>query len=151
MDKPDIAVMMLLYNAEEDIRRSLDALVAQTYKNFHLFIVDDCSPDNTYAIVQEYKNIFPHMNVRKNQPNKGVLQNLLDALRLVENEAPQADFFIWACSDDWFSPTYLEITRNTLLRNPDAVICQAWYKDHDRKTEYKETHKMSSIASNSYS
>lgn len=142
---PDIAVMMLLYNGEEYLEQSLAALAAQTYKNFHLFIIDDGSTDNSFEIAQKYEARFEHITLEKNTENKGVIRNLRDTLRMIERELPEASYFIWACADDWWSPEYLEITRKALIEHPDASVCQTGFDKQDVKTAYKEVHKLPSI------
>lgn len=126
-EQPDIAVMMMTYNSEPDIRQSLETLAAQTYRNFHLVYVDDCSTDKTFDIAQEYRGRFDHVTMLRNEQNKGVIDNLYNTLRLIEKTVPQAKFFIWACADDWWEPTFLEKTRGRLLENPRAAVCQTWF------------------------
>jgi glycosyltransferase involved in cell wall biosynthesis len=149
--KPDIAAMMLVYNGGKYLRGALDSLAAQTYKNFHLLIIDDCSPDDSWAIAQEYKNVFPHLTLMRNEPNKGAVKNLHDTLQLIEKEASSAEFFIWVCSDDWWSPDFMEVTRDTLKKNPDASICQTWFEKHDKASGYLETHRLPSVKGKTYS
>jgi glycosyltransferase involved in cell wall biosynthesis len=52
---PFISVVIPAYNESDDIRRTLEALVAQTYRKREFIVVDDCSTDDTPSIVSEYK------------------------------------------------------------------------------------------------
>lgn len=119
---PDIVLMMMLYNNEADIRQALDSLVAQTYRNFHLIVVDDASRDKSFEIAQEYKSCFDHITLLKNSANKGTIGNLHYSLGLCEALVPSAMFFMWTCGDDWWEPEFLEKTRAGLLANPDAIV-----------------------------
>ena len=49
-----IAILMATYNGEKYLGEQIDSLLAQTYKDWHLYIHDDGSTDNTQAILREY-------------------------------------------------------------------------------------------------
>lgn len=53
MDKnPAISVIVPIYNVEQYIKFCVDSILAQTFKDFEVILVDDASPDNSYAIYQ---------------------------------------------------------------------------------------------------
>lgn len=147
---PDIAVMMLLYNGEEYLRQSIQSLVDQTYKNFHLFIVDDASSDKSFEIAREYEDKFANITLQKNEENKGVIKNLHDTLQMIEYEMPDAKYFIWACSDDWWDIEYLEVTHEILEKTPNVSVCQTGFDKQNIKMSYKETHILPSITGHNY-
>lgn len=150
MTHPDIAVMMMTYNSADDIRKSIESLAAQTYKNFHLVFVDDCSTDKTFQIAQEYKERFCYVTMVQNEKNKGVIVNLCDTLRLVEQTASKAEFFIWTCADDWWEPTFLEKVRTHLILNPDVAVCQSWFDTLHKRTGKVTNHKLVSVRAGKY-
>ena len=49
-----ISIVLPIYNGEKYMRKSIDSVLAQTYENWELLIVDDGSNDNTAVIAQEY-------------------------------------------------------------------------------------------------
>lgn len=53
-DKPVISVVMPAYNAEKYIAEAIESVIAQTFSDWELVIVDDCSTDGTYSIIKEY-------------------------------------------------------------------------------------------------
>ena len=55
---PAISVIVPLYNVEKYVGECLDSLLAQTFKNFEIIIVDDCSTDNSVDVVNEYAPKF---------------------------------------------------------------------------------------------
>lgn len=51
-----VSVIIPLYNKEKYIKRCIDSLVKQTYKNLQIIIVDDGSTDNSTDIISQYKD-----------------------------------------------------------------------------------------------
>ena len=54
VQKPLVSVLMPCYNRENYIIESLESILTQTYTNFEFIIIDNCSIDNTFKIVEEY-------------------------------------------------------------------------------------------------
>ncbi len=75
MDTPLVSVLMTAYNREQYIAEAIKSVLASTYKNFELIIVDDCSIDNTFNIVKNYAQKDTRINVFKNDKNIGDYPN----------------------------------------------------------------------------
>src|SRR5688500_7950801 len=52
--RPRVSVVMALYNRETDVAEAIDSVLAQTYEDFELIVVDDCSTDKSPEIVKRY-------------------------------------------------------------------------------------------------
>ena len=52
-------ILMAVYNGENYIKEQLNSIIRQTVKDWHLYICDDCSSDNTVDIVLDYVNKYP--------------------------------------------------------------------------------------------
>ena len=59
---PAVSVIIPIYNAEQYIGECLDGLLAQTFQNFEIILVDDCSTDNSVAIIESY---MPHFRATR--------------------------------------------------------------------------------------
>ena len=69
---PAISVIIPLYNAEKYIGECLESILAQTFQDFEVIVVDDCSTDNSVAIVQSYAEKFGgRLRLAKTQKNSG--------------------------------------------------------------------------------
>lgn len=53
---PIVTVLLTSYNHGDYIRGSIESILNQTFKDFELYIIDDCSSDNSWDIIQEYKD-----------------------------------------------------------------------------------------------
>ena len=71
MNNPLISVIVPIYNAEKFLSATLDALIAQSYKNLEIILVDDGSTDASGKICDEYAE--NHANIKViHQKNSGV-------------------------------------------------------------------------------
>lgn len=75
MEIPAISVIIPMYNAEKYVSECLDSLLAQTFRDFEVIVVDDCSTDNCVDIVQNFTEKFGErlkiISTKKNSGNAG--------------------------------------------------------------------------------
>ena len=55
---PKVTVLLTSYNHEEFIADSIESILNQTYTDFELYIVDDCSMDNSWEVIQKYNDVW---------------------------------------------------------------------------------------------
>ena len=55
--RPFVSVVMPSYNAEKYISEAIQSVIAQTYENWELLIIDDCSTDSTANIVKQFSDV----------------------------------------------------------------------------------------------
>lgn len=70
MKKPKISVIMPVYNAEKYVRQTIDCILNQTYSDFELLIIDDCSTDGTMDIVNQIED--NRIRIIHNEKNSGI-------------------------------------------------------------------------------
>ena len=71
MPQPLVTIICLCYNHERFLKEALDSVLAQTYQNMELIVVDDMSTDNSAAIIQEYTRKYPQINYISTGKNLG--------------------------------------------------------------------------------
>jgi len=76
VDSSLVSVISSVYNSETTVGKAIDSILNQTYKEFELLILDDCSTDNTYEILLEYKKKYSNVRVFRNQSNLGLTKSL---------------------------------------------------------------------------
>ncbi len=74
---PKISALVITYKQEELIKRAIDSLLEQKDYLYEICVSDDCSPDNTWKVLQEYDKQYPGLfKLNRNQPNLGIFQNV---------------------------------------------------------------------------
>ena len=98
-----ISIILTSYNHERFIGKSIESVINQTYKDYELIIVDDCSTDNSWKIICEYKEKYPQIITIRNEKNwgSGVIENI------VQNYA-KGDYIAIHHSDDIWTDDKLE-------------------------------------------
>ena len=83
-----LSVIMPLYNTGEPFIACMDSLIAQTWKNLEIIIVNDGSTDNSAELAQSYADRYPHVHLL-HQRNGGVsaARNTAQGAKVVENDA----------------------------------------------------------------
>lgn len=122
---PAISVIIPLYNVEKYVGECLDSLLAQTFKNFEIIVVDDCSTDNSASIVESYIPKFAgRLKLTRTKKNSGGCA----VPRNVGLPYSRGEYIYFMDSDDAITPTALE-ELYTLAKKFDAdvVHCEKYY------------------------
>lgn len=96
MSAPLVSIALCTYNGAKYLRQQLDSLVAQTYSNLEIVVVDDRSNDETVAILQEYTDRYINLaiSVHVNEINLGYIRNFEKVISLCTGE------YIALCDQD---------------------------------------------------
>lgn len=98
---------MPAYNCEQFIGESINSVLNQTYQNWELIVVDDCSTDNTEKIVKEYKD--KRIKLFSNEKNMGVAYSRNKGIKL-----SKADYIAFLDSDDIWDTEKLKMQIETM-------------------------------------
>lgn len=105
------------YNYENFIKETIESVLAQSYPNWEMIIIDDGSKDNSLSVINSYckKDERIKLYTHKNNQNKG----LIETIKLGINKA-QTDWLVFLESDDTITPDYLEKKLNVIQNNPEV-------------------------------
>lgn len=101
MEKGLVSIIMPSYNCGRFVRETVESVLAQTYFNWELLFVDDCSTDDTEAVLRSFDD--PRIHYYKNEQNSGAAISRNKALREAKGH-----WIAFLDSDDLWEPTKLE-------------------------------------------
>ncbi len=118
---PKVSVIVPVYNTEEYLNRCIDSILAQTFTDFELLLVDDGSTDRSGSICEEYSEKSSRIRVF-HQENKGQAAARNSALDWVFANS-KSEYISFIDSDDWVHPRFLELLTKGFSQY-DVYICQ---------------------------
>lgn len=107
-----ISVVLPVYNGERYLRESIESIIAQSYQNWELLILDDCSTDNSADIAIEFTKKDSRIHYYKNETNLRLPRNLNKGFSLAKGS-----FLTWTSDDNRFKPEALKKMRQALVSN----------------------------------
>ena len=113
---PQVSIGMPVYNGEPFIRKAIDSLINQTFKDFELIISDNSSTDCTEEICRQYAEQDIRIRYVRQSQNIGATANF----EFVLDEA-LGKYFMWAAADDVRSHDFIELNLKFLMDNRDYV------------------------------
>jgi glycosyltransferase involved in cell wall biosynthesis len=115
-----ISVITPNYNHAKFLNERLDSIFSQTFQDFELIILDDCSTDNSREIIESYRN-SPNVSIHYNSKNSGSpFKQWKKGIMLAKGE------YIWiAESDDLAEPTFLETMVEKLKAGNGLAYCRS--------------------------
>jgi glycosyltransferase involved in cell wall biosynthesis len=114
---PRVSIGMPVYNGSQFIRRAIDSILIQEFKDLELVISDNASEDDTSTICEEYSLRDARIRYHRNDVNIGATANFNRTF-----EMSRGQYFKWAAHDDFIHPAYLRRCVEELDRRPDAVL-----------------------------
>lgn len=125
-----VTIVMPYYNAAQYIHETVDAIIAQTYKDWELIIVDDCSPAaGTAEVLKAVEARDSRIKVLKTEWNGGA-----GLARNVAIKEAQGTYLAFCDADDWWYPTKLEEQIRFMEENHYPLTC-TWYEDANENLE----------------
>lgn len=117
--QPLVSICIPAYNSREFIGQAIESVLAQTYQNFELIIIDDCSTDKSLEVIRRYND--PRMVVIKNETNIGAEANWNKLLSVTRGK-----YIKILCGDDYLYPSCIEKQLSVFQNNADgniALVC----------------------------
>ena len=122
----NVSIIMPYYNSAKYIEETINSIIAQTYHNWELIIVDDCSPAlETMEVLQKVALMDSRIKIVKTLVNGGA-----GAARNLGIAAAKGRYLAFCDSDDWWYPTKLDEQLKYMVENNYPFTC-TWYEDTD--------------------
>lgn len=136
--QPTITVCIPTYNGARYLRECLDSVLAQTFTDFEILIVDDCSSDDTVSIAREYASRYSCIRVVVNGQNLGLVGNWNRCVELVQGEWVKFVF-----QDDLIEPFCLD--KMIAVSKPEIpiIFCRRKYIFEDGISEVAKRFRLS--------
>lgn len=112
-----ISIIIPVYNVEEYLKTCIDSVINQTYKNLEIICVNDCSPDNSLAILKQYEAQDERIRIVNHKVNKGLAEARNSGMDVATGK-----YIFFLDSDDYIVPDIIEKLYAKIIRdNADAV------------------------------
>ena len=115
--KPLISVIISNYNNSRYLKKSIISILNQSFKNFELLIVDDCSNDESRKIIRKLKKIDKRIKFFENKKRKGLTKNLIKLIKFSKGE-----FIARQDSDDFSNRSRFKKQVSFLKKNNDYSL-----------------------------
>ncbi len=132
-----VSVIIPIYKVEKYIRRCIDSILAQTYRNLEILLVDDGSPDHCPEICDDYAKIDPRIRVI-HKPNGGLSDARNAALKIFSG-----DYVYFLDGDDYVAPNLIEVALGNAIETSADLVTFNYYRvdeyDNLLSTSYFKT------------
>jgi hypothetical protein len=113
---PKVSVLMSVFDSEDTVRAAAESILRQSWTNLELLIVDDCSTDGTWKVLERLADADSRVRIRRNRKNLGPFVSKNIALR----DATGA-WITGQDGDDWSHPQRIENHMQAILQSQGAV------------------------------
>jgi glycosyltransferase involved in cell wall biosynthesis len=131
LNVPKISVIVPIYNVEKYLKECLDSILLQTFSDFELILVNDCSSDDSATICKEYASKDTRIKLVNKPQNEG-----LPLARKTGFENSVGNFIINIDGDDWVEHTILDILYCVATKENADLVCCDFFRDYQNKYEY---------------
>lgn len=115
--KPFFSIVMPAYNVEKYIKKAIESVQKQTFADWELIVVDDCTPDKSAEIAEKFAEADERIKVIHHEVNKG-----LSPARNTGEKAACGKYIWFMDSDDYVDDDLLEKVYRSLEKNPAKLV-----------------------------
>jgi glycosyltransferase involved in cell wall biosynthesis len=123
IENPRVSILLPVYNSELYIREAVESILAQTFSNLELIIINDGSTDRSVEILDEYQTVDDRIRLYQHPQNQGLIATLNHGLQLVRGE-----YLAQMHADDISLPERIMRQVHALDADPDLVIVGSAYE-----------------------
>ena len=126
MNNIKISIIVPVYNTEKYLKRCLDSIINQDFKDIEIIIVNDCSPDNSLSIIKEYIKQDNRIILINKEKNEGLSEARNSGIKIASGE-----YILHIDSDDWVEQHYFKDMYNKAMEEKADIVISDFYKDFD--------------------
>lgn len=124
MGTPKVSVIMPVYRAEKTLEKAVASVLSQTFEDWELLLIDDCSPDGSGELAQKLADSDPRIHVLHKKINEGLAMARNSGVAKAEG-----DYLCFVDSDDWVEPRMLEETWKAAQNSGAQVVVYGYCQD----------------------
>lgn len=125
--EPKVSVIAPVYKTEKFLKKCIDSVIGQTFEDWELILVNDCSPDESYKILEYFENKDNRIRIINHATNQGV-----DQARFTGLKNARAKYVTFLDSDDWLSRDALRLLYDKIEEEDSDVACGSLAKVFDK-------------------
>lgn len=134
MNKPYFSIVFPVYNVQRYLEKSVQSILKQSYQDFEIILVNDCSTDDSGNICEKLAKTNKQIRVIHKDKNEGLSEARNTGMQYVTGE-----YVLFLDSDDYVDENLLEKTKESLIHNPAKVVIFGLveeYEDGEGKIGY---------------
>ncbi|MBZ0312898.1 glycosyltransferase [Clostridium butyricum] len=122
----EVSIVMPVFNGEKYLNQSIESVINQTFKNWELIIVNDCSTDNTLMIANKYASLDMRIKIISNEENKRLPYSLNVGFKNAKGK-----YFTWTSDDNIYGEEAISTMYNFMKNNGEygLVYCDMYFID----------------------
>lgn len=117
-----VSVVLPVYNGELFLAQAIESVLQQSYKEWELVIVDDCSTDNTPQIIDSYRKKDARIKVIHNHKNQRLPKSLN-----IGFENCNGEYYTWISADNMFDTNALELLYDFIVKTGADIVYSGYY------------------------
>ena len=130
---PKVSVVIPVYRSEGTLRRCVESIIFGEEKDLELILIEDCSPDGSWALCQQLAQEYTQIVCLRNDQNRGVSYTRNRGMDVATGQ-----YLLFVDSDDWVSGSYVHKMIDALEENPGKlVVCGFTFIDHIQQNRVK--------------
>lgn len=128
---PFLSIIVPVYNVEEYLVRCFNSVIQQSFTNWEMLVMDDCSPDNSAQLIKNYEQKDSRIKYFKNEVNRGLGGTRNDALKFCKGS-----YILYLDSDDYISDHNALTILCSIVRKHNLDILDTPYRriEDERET-----------------
>lgn len=115
--KPFFSIIMPIYNAGFFLEKAIESIINQTFQNFELILIDDCSTDGSGELCKLYAHKDNRISFKQTACNAGVANARNEGLKWAHGQ-----YLSFVDADDYINSNLLELVYNNLVEKPAQVL-----------------------------